>query len=130
MPDDKIQKLNQLLIDQYKTEVLFSQNAVQDYKSFTASKRQDILKLIIKQAEKGALLKPDGNGNRCEGDLHEFAKIKSKSLNLRIIYRPVKLDNEVVQMNIIAIGPRDNLKVYKTAIQRLAELEKDENGRD
>ncbi len=121
MPEDKITKLNQLLLEKYQTQVMFTANARQDYKSFSAGKRPDILKLIIKQAEKGALLKPDGNANRCEGALHEYAKIKSKSLNLRVIYKPVKLDTDIVRMNIIAIGPRDDLQVYKKAIQRLTE---------
>lgn len=119
MGDKKIDELNRLL-DKYNTQVMFTSSAIQDYKSFSIGKRQDILKLIIKQAEKGALLKPEGNGNRCEGELHDFAKIKSKKLNLRIIYKPVKLDNDMIQMDVIAIGPRDELEVYKKAIQRLA----------
>ena len=119
MPEDKIAKLNRLLLEKYQTQVMFTANARQDYKSFSAGKRQDILKLIIKQAEKGALLKPDGNANRCEGALHEYAKIKSKSLNLRVIYKPVKLDTGIVRMDIIAIGPRDDLQVYKMAIKRI-----------
>ncbi|HHV16976.1 MAG TPA: hypothetical protein GXX58_10495 [Gelria sp.] len=123
MPKDKIAKLNQLLVEQYKTQVMFTSSAMQDYKSFAVGKRQDILKLIVKQAEKGALLKPDGKGNRCEGALHDFAKIKSKSLNLRIIYKPTKPETGIVRMDIIAIGPRDDLQVYKMAIQRLADYE-------
>ncbi len=123
MPKNKIVKLNQLLLEKYKTQVMFTSSALQDYKSFSVGKRQDILKLIIKQAEKGALLKPEGNGNRCEGVLHDFAKIKSKSLNLRIIYKPTKLDAGIVRMDIIAIGPRDGLQVYKLAVQRLADWE-------
>lgn len=123
MPKEKIEKINQLLFEQYKTQVMFTSSAMQDYKSFAAGKRQDILKLIIKQAQKGALLKPDGNGNRCEGALHDFAKIKSKSLNLRIIYKPTKLETGIIRMDIIAIGPRDDLQVYKMAIQRLADWE-------
>ncbi len=116
---DKIEQLNKLLLDQYRTQVMFSPSAAQDYKSFTSGKRQDILKLIIKQAEKGALFKPDGNANRYEGQLHDYAKIKSKNLNLRIIYKPVKLRTGIIQMDIIAIGPRDNMQVYKKAILRL-----------
>ncbi len=124
MPEDKIAKLNRLLLEKYQTQVMFTANARQDYNSFSAGKRQDILKLIIKQAEKGALLKPDGNANRCEGALHEYAKIKSKSLNLRVIYKPVKLDTGIVRMDIIAIGPRDDLQVYKMAIKRITGEEK------
>lgn len=121
MADNKIEQLNALLAEKYKTRVLFSNSAMQDYKSFSPGKRNDVLKLILKQAEKGALFKPDGNGNRCEGQLHQFAKIKSKNLNLRIIYRPRLCEDGIVEMGIIAIGPRDHLEVYKMAVQRLIE---------
>jgi len=123
MADNKIDQLNALLIEKYKTRVLFSPNSMQDYKSFSAGKRNDVLKMILKQAEKGALFKPDGNGNRCEGQLHGYCKIKSKNLNLRIIYRPQLCGDNIVEMGIIAIGPRDNLEVYKIAIERLAREE-------
>ncbi len=124
MADNKIVQLNKVLAEKYKTRVFFSTNAMQDYKSFSRGKRNDVLKLILKQAEKGALFKPDGNGNRCEGQLHQFAKIKSKTLNLRIIYRPQLCDDGIIEMGIIAIGPRDSLEVYKMAIQRMTALDK------
>ncbi|MEN6327094.1 MAG: hypothetical protein ABFD18_12940 [Syntrophomonas sp.] len=119
MADKTIEQLNGLLLEKYKTRVLFSQNGMQDYKSFSRGKRNDVLKMILKQAEKGALLKPDGNGTRCQGPLYNFGKIKSKSLNLRIIYKPGLAEDNIVEMGIIAIGPRDNLEVYRAAIERL-----------
>jgi mRNA interferase RelE/StbE len=121
MADNKIEQLKKLLFEKYKTRVFFSNEAIKDYKSFSPGKRNDVLKLILKQAEKGALFKPDGNANRCEGQLHQFAKIKSKQLNLRIIYQPQLGPDDVVEMGIIAIGPRDDLEVYKMAIRRLAD---------
>ncbi|NLX01300.1 MAG: hypothetical protein GXY40_02045 [Syntrophomonadaceae bacterium] len=121
MADNKIEQLKKLLLEKYKTRVFFSSEAIKDYKSFSPGKRNDVLKLILKQAEKGALFKPDGNANRCEGQLHQFAKIKSKQLNLRIIYQPQLGPDDVVDMGIIAIGPRDDLEVYKMAIRRLAD---------
>jgi len=121
MADNKIEQLKKLLLEKYKTRVFFSSEAIKDYKSFSPGKRNDVLKLILKQAEKGALFKPDGNANRCEGQLHQFAKIKSKQLNLRIIYQPQLGPDGVVEMGIIAIGPRDDLEVYKMAIRRLAD---------
>jgi len=121
MLDNKIDQLDTFLLQKYKTRVFFSASAIQDYKSFSPGKRSDVLKMILKQAEKGAMLKPDGTGNRCEGKLHRFAKIKSKTLNLRIIYLPTQGDVKIVDMGIIAIGPRGNLEVYKTAIKRIAE---------
>lgn len=121
MADNKIEQLKKLLLEKYKTRVFFSSEAIKDYKSFSPGKRNDVLKLILKQEEKGALFKPDGNANRCEGQLHQFAKIKSKQLNLRIIYQPQLGPDGVVEMGIIAIGPRDDLEVYKMAIRRLAD---------
>jgi len=121
MADNKIEQLKKLLLEKYKTRVFFSSEAIKDYKSFSPGKRNDVLKLILKQAEKGALFKPDGNANRCEGQLYQFAKIKSKQLNLRIIYQPQLGPDDVVEMGIIAIGPRDDLEVYKMAIRRLAD---------
>jgi mRNA interferase RelE/StbE len=121
MADNMIEQLKKLLLEKYKTRVFFSSEAIKDYKSFSPGKRNDVLKLILKQAEKGALFKPDGNANRCEGQLHQFAKIKSKQLNLRIIYQPQLGPDDVVEMGIIAIGPRDDLEVYKMAIRRLAD---------
>lgn len=121
MADNKVEQLKKLLLEKYKTRVFFSSEAIKDYKSFSPGKRNDVLKLILKQAEKGALFKPDGNANRCEGQLHQFAKIKSKQLNLRIIYQPQLGPDDVVEMGIIAIGPRDDLEVYKMAIRRLAD---------
>lgn len=118
MADNKLEKLNELLLKQYATKLMFTLGAHQDYKSFSSGKRNDILKLILKQAEKIAMLKPD-NGNRCEGSLHDYGKIKSKSLSLRIIYQAILREDGIVQMNIIAIGPRDDMEVYKSAIQIL-----------
>lgn len=74
--------------------------------------------MILKQAQKGADFKPHGNGNQLEPPLHQFAKIKSKSISLRIVYRPV-LESEMVEMQVIAIGPRDRNKVYEMATERL-----------
>ncbi|CAB3394124.1 hypothetical protein [Kyrpidia spormannii] len=47
------------------------------------------------------------------------AKIKSKSANLRVVYRPVDEEDGTVTMEIIAIGPRDHDKVYKEAARRM-----------
>ena len=105
MADNKIEQLKKLLLEKYKTRVFFSSEAIKDYKSFSPGKRNDVLKLILKQ----------------EGQLHQFAKIKSKQLNLRIIYQPQLDPDDVVEMGIIAIGPRDDLEVYKMAIRRLAD---------
>ena len=118
----KVDRLNNIIIDKLHTKVVFCRGAADDYKSFAKGKRMSIIKMILKQAEKGAHFKPYGNGKRCDSPLNNFAKIKSKSLNLRIIYRPRELKNGVLQMEIIAIGPRDELKAYNIAAKRLMEF--------
>jgi mRNA interferase RelE/StbE len=115
----KIEKLDQLL-SQVGVRVVFTQEAVRDYKSFPLSSRQLILEMIVKQAQKGAKLKPDGTGVRLRAPLHFFGKIKRTSTNLRIIYRPTSLKDGSLQMEIIAIGPRDKAEVYKLAEERLS----------
>jgi mRNA interferase RelE/StbE len=82
-------------------------------------KKSEVIALIIKQAQKGALLRPDGNGIRLKGKLKEFGKIKNKAINLRIIYRPIELNDGIIEMQIIAIGPRDREEVYDKAKDRL-----------
>lgn len=119
MDNRKIDQLNEYLISAFSTKVMFTQNAIKDFKGFGVSKRNSILKMIIKQAEKGARLKPEGAGIRCKSPLHHFGKIKSKALNLRIIYKPSELKEGLLTIEIIAIGPRDNLEAYRLATQRL-----------
>ena len=113
-----LQQLNELL-EQFHTRVVFFNDAAGDYKSFPQGSKQIILEMIAKQAKKGARLRPEGNGIRLESPLHEFGKIKRKSVNLRIIYRPIEVDDGYTQMEVIVIGPRDKYEVYKAAEERL-----------
>ena len=73
--------------------------------------------MIISQAKRGANFRPDGNGIRLHDSLNKFAKIKRTSTSLRVIYRPV--ENGFIDMQILAIGPRDRDKVYQVAKKRL-----------
>ncbi|CAB3393201.1 hypothetical protein [Kyrpidia spormannii] len=52
-------------------------------------------------------------------ELAGLVKIKRKSANLHIVYRPVDDEDANVAMEIIAIGPRDHDKVYKEAARRM-----------
>lgn len=103
----------------YDTDVYFSRLAEKDFKAFSQGKKNQILMLILKQAQKGADFKPSGNGNRLGSPLHQFAKIKSKAIALRIIYRPIQR-NGLTEMQILAIGPRDRDKVYKLSEKRVS----------
>lgn len=110
-----LERLEQELL-KYQTTVKFSKNALSDFKSFDAHTKKVILALIISQAKRGAKFRPDGNGIRLSGELYEFAKIKRTNTSLRIIYRPI--ENGYIEMQIVAIGPRDRDKVYEIAKKR------------
>lgn len=100
----------------YQTRVKFSENSLSDFKSFDSHTKKVILALIVSQARRGASFRPDGNGIRLSGELYEFAKIKRTNTSLRIVYRPIEED--FIEMQILAIGPRDRDKVYEMAKKR------------
>lgn len=112
-----LEDLQKIIIEKYGVELKFTEEVKKDLKAVNKGKRQSILLEILRRAKNGPLFKPDGVAESLHGSLTGFAKIKSKSLNVRIIYRPV---NDVpIRMEIIAIGPRDKRRAYKLAMERL-----------
>lgn len=104
-------------MNKYNVELKFAPEVVKDIKAINKGHRTAVLALIIKRAKQGPLFIPDGVAETLHGNLHGFAKIKSNSLKISIIYRPIK--NEIVRMEIIAIGPKDKEKAYELAANRL-----------
>jgi mRNA interferase RelE/StbE len=98
-------------------EIRFSKKAADDLFQFDKQTQEVILALLIKRATRGPLLKPKGIAEPLRAPLHNFSKIKPKSMGIRIIYRPT--ENGVIKMDVIAIGPKDKEKVYKMAAKRL-----------
>ncbi|SFQ38292.1 type II toxin-antitoxin system RelE family toxin [Salibacterium halotolerans] len=118
-----LKDLQDIILEKYHVELKFSEEVKKDLKSVHQGKRQQILLEILRRAKNGPLLKSDGLAESLHGGLKGFAKIKSKSLNIRIVYRPV--DDVPIRMEIIAIGPRDKKKAYKLAVERLSSFYKD-----
>ncbi|GBG09742.1 hypothetical protein PAT3040_04403 [Paenibacillus agaridevorans] len=116
------QRLNALL-SPYNVVIKFGQDAVEDLASYKKEQREEIIALIIKRGITGPLIKPDGLGDPLHGELHGFTKIKPKKLGLRIVYRP--LQNGMIRVEVIAIGPRDKKKVYALAAGRIMEFKKE-----
>ncbi|MCZ0757049.1 type II toxin-antitoxin system RelE family toxin [Anoxybacillus sp. J5B_2022] len=112
-----LEDLQEIILEKYNVELRFVEDVKQDIKAINKGHRQTILLEILRRAKQGSLFKPDGVAESLHGDLHGFAKIKSKSLNIRIIYRPV--EGQPIRMEIIAIGPRDKEKAYRMAAERL-----------
>jgi mRNA interferase RelE/StbE len=84
--------------------------------------QEKIIALIIKRGMRGPLIKPQGIGEPLRDELKGYTKIKPKNMVLRIVYRPV-VNDEMIRMEIIAIGPRDKEKVYRLAARRLQSFE-------
>ena len=71
------------------------------------------LKVIDERIAKG---EPDKSGQPLRGDLAGCRRIRTG--DIRIVYR---INNDLVEVLIIAVGPRRNEEVYKSAGKRLAD---------
>lgn len=107
------------MLRQCGVQVRFTKAAAEDFQSLQKNQQRFVLALILKQAQKNPRLRPAGNGIPLHKELAGLAKIKSKSANLRVVYRPVDEEDGTVTMEIIAIGPRDHDRVYKEAARRI-----------
>ena len=120
-----ISVLQTFILKEYNVELRFVEDVIQDLKAINKGHRQTVLLEIVRRAKQGPLFKPEGVADSLHGELHGFAKIKSKSLSVRIIYRPVK--SKPIKMEIIAIGPKDKEKAYRMAAERLDRFLKEMN---
>ncbi|WP_106496160.1 type II toxin-antitoxin system RelE family toxin [Lentibacillus sp. Marseille-P4043] len=111
------EELQALILEKYNVELKFAEDVKKDIKAINKGHRQTVLLEIVRRAKQGPLFKPDGVAESLHGDLHGFAKIKSKTLNVRIVYRPI--DERPIRMEVIAIGPRNKEKAYRIATERL-----------
>lgn len=110
--------LQNFLLKKYHVKLSLTPSAIADLKAINKGSRSNVLLLILRRVEEGAAFVPDGVARSLHGKLRGYAKIKPKSLNLRIIYRPVRQD-DYLSMEVIAIGPRNKDKVYLKATERL-----------
>ncbi len=120
-----LSELQAFILKEYNVELRFVEDVIQDLKAINKGHRQTVLLEIVRRAKQGPLFKPEGVADSLHGELHGFAKIKSKSLSVRIIYRPVK--SKPIKMEIIAIGPKDKEKAYRMAAERLDRFLKEMN---
>ena len=94
--------------------------AVKDLKKLDHAVQVQVVKAIRKTAQnplpmsEGGLGKPLGNHNSSK--LSGYCKIKLKKAGIRVVYRAIKVDNE---MKIIVFSVRDDETVYKLAEQRI-----------
>ncbi|MGN1417268.1 MAG: type II toxin-antitoxin system RelE/ParE family toxin [Oscillospiraceae bacterium] len=95
--------------------------AAKDLKSLAGNQRILVAKAIDKvlvnplPAQEGGLGKP--LGNKHGKDLSGFLKIKLKNAGIRVVYKVIRTENEML---VVVIGARADDEVYDTA-QRRAE---------
>ncbi len=115
--------VNALLKD-CNVEVKFSELAVKDLSGYDQNIQEQLIALIVKRARSGPLIRPKGVGKPLGKMLKGFTGIKSKHLNIRVVYRPVESAGRIL-MQVIAVGPRDKDALYRKAVHRLYEFEKE-----
>lgn len=124
MTQEEIEQRIRQLLGPLNVEVVLGEQAVDDLKGYR-KEINTILSLLVAQARKGPLIKPNGYGEPLLGALFGFTKIKPRAMSLRIVYRPVELSSGVIRIEIIAIGPKDKEKVYELATRRVVEFRKE-----
>lgn len=95
-------------------EIKFHPMALQEFCSLDGS----VKKLVKKQLDKlkTSPLLGEELGNKNGYDLTGYRKMYACKKQIRIVYSVVK---NVLLVNIIAIGKREELEVYKTASERV-----------
>lgn len=101
-------------------KLIFLPEAAKDLKELSGNQRIIVTKAINKVLQnplpmsEGGYGKPLGNkqGNKLSG----FLKIKLKSAGIRIVYKLIKIDG---QMMVVVIGARADDEVYDAAQKRI-----------
>ena len=103
-----------------KWNIVYLPEAREDLAALDGSQRKLVRKMIEKTSEnplpvnQGGYGKPLGNKNGI--DLTGFLKIKLRRMGLRVIYKLLRTET---QMLIVVIGLREENEAYKTASLRI-----------
>ena len=101
-------------------KLVFLPEAEKDFKKLSGNERIIVVKALDKIAtnplptNEGGYGKPLGNkqGNQLSG----FFKVKIKNLGIRIVYKLIKVDEEIL---VVIIGARADDEVYNIAGKRI-----------
>ena len=86
-----------------------------DYKKLDGSQKKQVLKSLVKIEDHGM-----NAGQQLHGVLWDCRKLKHKRLGLRVIFRQLAHDIEIIE--IVVIGKREEASVYEVAAKRLDRL--------
>jgi mRNA interferase RelE/StbE len=101
-------------------DIKYHPDVYSDLKSLDKSLRKKVLKKIGQLAEKpllGHLL-----GNKAGIDLTGYRKLYVDKRRIRIVY---SVEEELLCIMVVAVGRREDLKIYKLAGKRLEEISQD-----
>jgi len=90
----------------------FYSEAKKDFKKLDGTQKIFVLKAFNRIIQKGM-----SAGQALHGELHNCRKLKNKKMGLRIVF--TQEDNQINIVEIVAIGYREDMKVYKNAEKRL-----------
>jgi len=102
-----------------KWKLVYLPEAAKDLKNLAGNQRLMVVKAINKvlenplPAQEGGYGKP--LGNKRGNDLSGFLKIKLRSAGIRVIYKLIQTETEML---VVVIGAREDEEVYETAQHR------------
>lgn len=100
-------------------KVVYLPEAAKDLKNLAGNQRAMVVKAIDKvcqnplPASEGGYGKP--LGNKQGNDLSGFLKIKLKSAGIRVVYKLIRTETEML---VVVIGARADEEIYETAHHR------------
>lgn len=100
-------------------KLVYLPEAAKDLKNLAGNQRLLVVKAIDKvlrnplPASEGGYGKP--LGNKQGNDLSGFLKIKLKSAGIRVVYKLIRTETEML---VVIIGARADDEVYETALHR------------
>ena len=101
-------------------KLMYLPEAAKDLKNLAGNQRLLVVKALDKVLEKplpvseGEYGKP--LGNKQENDLAGFLKIKLKSAGIRVVYKLIRTESEML---VVVIGARADDEAYDTAQHRI-----------
>ena len=101
-------------------KLVYLPEAAKDLKNLAGSQRLLVVKALDKVLENPLPVSEGGYGkplgNKQENDLAGFLKIKLKSAGIRVVYKLIRTESEML---VVVIGARADDEVYDTAQHRI-----------
>lgn len=92
----------------------FWEEAKRDYKKLDGSQLVFVKKGLKRIKSQGLLC-----GEPLHGALEGYRKLKNRKMGLRIVFGQNPQTKQIEVIAIVAIGKRENLEIYNTAVNRI-----------